>query len=348
MCSNRATPAGFAVFLRALLLVIPLLACWPSVQAQPTTLQELEPDTIVVTGRRPGPRMWKVGKEDHVLWIFGLLTPLPRRMEWDSSRVAEVLLAADEYLSSENADWSPQVPKALRVNPDKQRLEGVLPADSWSHYIDFVRENFGRDKDVETLRPMLAISTMQSLMYSRHDLVHAGRVMNEINALARQNRGLKRTSVDFRLPEDLKIALDARFIAALSSLTLEQETACFDAGLDRVMPNINLNKLSANAWANGEIAELDYLMSLRSKEVNRLSLDDDPEDPCTFFLLDEVLRQGTNAFQAEVEERWLAEIDRALNENGSTFMVLGMQELFREDGVLQRLRERGYEVRVPE
>ena len=40
-------------------------------------------EEVVVTGIRPGPPLWKVKHEDHVLWVFGTVTPIPKRMEWD-------------------------------------------------------------------------------------------------------------------------------------------------------------------------------------------------------------------------------------------------------------------------
>ena len=49
--------------------------------------EEPAPATVVVEGRRPGPGVWKVSKGDHVMWVFGLYSPLPQKMEWDSARV---------------------------------------------------------------------------------------------------------------------------------------------------------------------------------------------------------------------------------------------------------------------
>ena len=47
--------------------------------------QELEaaPTTVVVSGKRPGPGLWKVSKDGHVMWVFALYSPLPQKMEWD-------------------------------------------------------------------------------------------------------------------------------------------------------------------------------------------------------------------------------------------------------------------------
>jgi len=54
--------------------------------APPQQLQE-----IAIVGERPGPRLWKVSRGDHVLWLLGTLNHLPKRMTWRSSEVDAVL-----------------------------------------------------------------------------------------------------------------------------------------------------------------------------------------------------------------------------------------------------------------
>lgn len=41
-------------------------------------------EEVVVIGVQPGPKMWRVNKGDHELWIFGTLSLLPKKMQWDS------------------------------------------------------------------------------------------------------------------------------------------------------------------------------------------------------------------------------------------------------------------------
>ena len=53
---------------------------------------------VVVTGVQPGPGLWKVSKGDHVLWVLGTLSPLPRAMQWQSREVDEVIGASQQVL----------------------------------------------------------------------------------------------------------------------------------------------------------------------------------------------------------------------------------------------------------
>lgn len=61
------------------------------------------PEEIIVTGRQPGPPLWKVSSGDRVLWIFPYLDWIPKDMIWEDDRAARVnqmwLDAADSALS---------------------------------------------------------------------------------------------------------------------------------------------------------------------------------------------------------------------------------------------------------
>src|ERR1700731_5441567 len=57
------------------------------------------PETeIGVEGRHEGPRMWKVRKGDHTLWILGTISPLPKKMVWQPDAVQEVLRNTQEVV----------------------------------------------------------------------------------------------------------------------------------------------------------------------------------------------------------------------------------------------------------
>jgi hypothetical protein len=58
----------------------PFAASSAAATAPNTAEQSLPPQEVEVTGERPGPRLWRVSKADHVIWLLGTLDPLPRRM----------------------------------------------------------------------------------------------------------------------------------------------------------------------------------------------------------------------------------------------------------------------------
>ena len=66
-----------------------------SAAAGPQQLEE-----IAIIGERPGPRLWRVSKGDHVLWLLGTLNHLPKRMTWRSSEVDSALAESQQLLTS--------------------------------------------------------------------------------------------------------------------------------------------------------------------------------------------------------------------------------------------------------
>ncbi|HEV7491247.1 MAG TPA: hypothetical protein VGO25_10600, partial [Rhodanobacteraceae bacterium] len=59
--------------------------------APATTDNAAQLPTVVVTGEQPGPGLWKVTSGDHVLWILGTLSPLPKKMTWRSGEVEAIV-----------------------------------------------------------------------------------------------------------------------------------------------------------------------------------------------------------------------------------------------------------------
>ena len=95
--------------MRLIVLVLLVSSCLrpPSAQAATSPASADAPPitdlaTMVVSGAQPGPGMWKVSKGDHVLWILGTLSPLPKKMEWVSGDVEDVIAQAQEVIWGTN------------------------------------------------------------------------------------------------------------------------------------------------------------------------------------------------------------------------------------------------------
>jgi hypothetical protein len=312
--------------------------------------QEVAPfiEEILVVGRQPGPRLWEVSKSDHTLYIFAYLSPLPKRMRWESDQVERILAEAQEFISLSGGGISFSFPKKVRRNPDGQKLEDVLPETSWEKYLAFTEEHFRRNSTIEKLRPLLAINNLEDSMFNEHDLTKDNKVLKKINHLAKRNRNIITTNISITISPSLEV----RYVAAArnmlaSIITFEQEVACFDAALDRMMENFNLSKQAANAWVEGDIDELDYLLSRRLKAVGSLTSSIDTNDPCSLNFLNDELKDELAALQETQNENWLAAVDKALTENEISFAVLNLSELFSDGGLLDKLEERGYKIKVP-
>ena len=96
-------------------------------------------EEVVVVGRRPGPPLWKVEHNGHVLWLFGLVDPVPAKLEWDEASVAHLLTESGALLMPpavsasvpssqtttvmfESGHLSPGIPSAARETERSESL----------------------------------------------------------------------------------------------------------------------------------------------------------------------------------------------------------------------------------
>ena len=147
------------IFLLSILLAFLLVS-----QTAPSKAQEPITIGIVVTGKQPGPPLWRVTNEDNTLYIFVWLSPIPKNIFWESQRVEKVIAEAQEYipLSASNVSISPLVllnpfniingislGKRITRNADKATLEKVLPTELYQRFSDLKAEYFPNNKKIE-------------------------------------------------------------------------------------------------------------------------------------------------------------------------------------------------------
>lgn len=113
--------------------------------AAPSPPAVVDLEAMVVRGVQPGPGLWKVGKGDHVMWILGTLSPLPKRLQWQSSEVETIIGQSQQVLMAPtvqiDADMGffgkltllPSAMKAMK-NEDGRDLREVLPPDLYARW----------------------------------------------------------------------------------------------------------------------------------------------------------------------------------------------------------------------
>src|SRR5690606_3027255 len=124
-------------------------------------------EAVMVTGTQPGPGLWRVSRGDSVMWVVGTVSPLPKRMQWSAdeveARVAEsgkVLLPPRVSFRTDRGMFRNMLllPAALRArnNPEKERLQDVLPEALYERWARLKATYIGRSRSVEKRRPILA------------------------------------------------------------------------------------------------------------------------------------------------------------------------------------------------
>lgn len=324
-----------------------LLAASPAVSQSESALE-----VVTVTGRLPGPPLWRVSNGDRKLYIFGTFSPVPDGMIWESDRVARVLEDSQEVIFAPDidADFSlglmlnpinlfrgRRLGKRLTRNPDDATLDEVVPADLYDRYQALRSRYFPRDDGPVRERPLVAGTELADRIQREEGLVSSKQVTKPLNSLIKRNRHLEQTRVEVvvSLKGSFK-SLARRAETLMGSLSPEQELACFAEQVRRMESELDAMKSRANAWAQGYV-----------DEFRGIPLPGSDEDVCFLLLMDSSEFGTIEQVRRELNTRWLDAVDRALSTNDSTFAILDIVDLTREDGLLEALKERGYEIWEP-
>ncbi len=334
---------------RALVMLVSLLFAAPSTpQTSESAVAAGSNDAhvlqaIVVSGEQPGPELWKVYKGDHVMWVLGTLTPVPKRMLWQSHKVEAVIAQSQEVLLGGSVTMKSGkgifatlllVPSMLgaRNNPQKESLAEVVPAAMYARWLVLKHKYLGQNRTVEKRRPIFAAYELYEKAIAKSGLSNAGLVTKVVKKTA------KRHDIPVTVPL-VKITLkDPKGMIKEFKKSSLDDVECFAKTLQHLESDLETMKDRANAWATGDTAllqELSYTDQVRT---------------CVTAVLDAAAFEGEDfaGLPERVKAEWLNAAEAALSKNKSTFAALPMRELVDSDGYLAALREKGYRVETPE
>ncbi|MBB5368379.1 MULTISPECIES: TraB/GumN family protein [unclassified Janthinobacterium] len=299
-------------------------------------------EQILVVGQRPGPGLWKVSKDNHVLWIFGTYSPLPQKMEWRSQQVETILAQSQEYLTAPSAKASvgffrglTLLPSliGLKKNPDGATLHDVLPADVYARWQPLKEKYLGDDDSIERERPIFAADTLFEAGLKQAGLSKGYEVNRKIDKMVEQHKlKVVQTGIELPMDDPSKLLKDFK----KSQLA---DAQCFSKTLARLESDIDAMRLRANAWAKGDlqgIQKLDYA---------------DQENECSNAMSNGEFARNQPGFQ-NIKERmqtaWLAAAEKALASNASSFASLRLADILDPHGYLASLKAKGYRVEDPD
>ena len=339
---SRFTVNGVAARLLAIAL---WHLAWPAALAQEATIASppdaaAEPITetieeVTVVGERAGPGLWKVRNGDNTLYILGTLSPLPKKMEWRSREVENVLTRAKEVIparSDVDADIGPikavqlyMQYRKVRVNEDKQTLQQVLPPDLYERFEALRGKYAPRERGMLQQRPLLAAGELWGEAVSRSGLTSRNDVSRAVEKLA------KKRKVPIVLP---KIFIDdpKGLLAEVGKIPRNAEIACMRSTLSRMEEDLAMARLRAEAWAVGDVD------ALRSRSAA------DQAESCW-----SALQQSPkiNALRQQFDDSWFKLAVAAAEKHDVSLAVVPISELFGAKGVIARMRERGFVVDEP-
>ena len=328
--------------LQRLIVLLLLCCCIPPAVAQPGgQVEELEP--IVVSGVQPGPGLWEVRRDGHVLWVLGVLSPVPKDIEWQTAEVAQRIGESRQVLDMPSAVFDADVGFFGRIalaptlvgarnNPGRRKLAEVVPQAQYARWSTLKQKYIGRSGKVEKWRPLFAAMELYKDAIESLGLRSSRGIVRTVRGLA-EGAGVEVVPVRLEIDiEDPKAAIRQFKKSTLADLE------CFGMTLDRIEDDLGLMARRANAWASGD---LDALRRMPYRDQMRSCMD--------AALSAEVLRErGIGDLDERVERIWLDAAKAALARNDSSFAMLPMDRVLAPDGFLAALVAQGYTVLAPD
>jgi uncharacterized protein YbaP (TraB family) len=323
------------------LLCAPTFAQTPNQAQPPADVAATELDQVLVTGEQPGPGLWKVSKDDHVLWILGTLAPLPKKMSWRSKDTEAVIADSQEVIGDSSAKINvgffrglTLVPSLLRArkNPDGAKLKDVLSAEQYARWSALKAKYIGRDNGIESRRPMLAAQELYEKAVDRSGLSSKNAAWDVVKQAAKKNKiPVTSPKIDIEL-DDPKAT-----IKEFETTPVAADIACLETTMQRIETDMQSMQLRANAWASGDLNALRSLPYPDQKVTCLAAVSSAPG-----------LRDRVQQVQERMVNAWMTAVQTALAKNRSTLAVVSIAELVKPNGRLARLRALGYTVEEPQ
>lgn len=297
-------------------------------------------EEVTVSGEQPGPGLWKISKDGHVMWVLGALQPLPKKMLWRSRSVEAAIAESQELLTAPKVDAGigffegmTLLPSMLgaRNNPDGAKLNEVLPPDVYERWLALKARYIGRSEGIEKWRPIFAAGELYEKAIAESALTTQSDVHPVVKKIA------KRHNVKLIEPTlEIEIDKPRQAIKQFKASSL-QDIDCFTKTLDRLETDLDAMRARATAWAIGDVDAL-----------RRLPYPDQFGACGSAILSSPVVQdRGLQDVLRRVESMWLEQAQAALARNEVTFAVLPISQLLRADGYIAKLQARGYDVTTP-
>ncbi len=295
---------------------------------------------IVVQGTVPGPDLWKVSNGENVLWILGTLSPLPKKMDWNSKPIEEVIKSSQAFLLPPTVTAELGFFKSLSLaktaigvkkNPEKQKLKDILPADLYSRWLVLKNKYMGNSRSVEKNRPIFASQKLFDKALKKSGLTRDTGINKKLKKVAKKNK------IEVVQPK-IEVELDNPKSALKKFKKTEMnDLECFTKTIERIETDLNDMQLRAVAWSYGDIETIKSLPYV------------DDYQACTSVVLNSELAKdiGVTNIRSRLRTVWLDAAKTSLANNKATFAVLPITQLLNEESILNDFESAGYTIEAP-
>ncbi|MFM7396561.1 MAG: TraB/GumN family protein [Gammaproteobacteria bacterium] len=316
-------------------LIWPASLCAQTDTPPPNEAAAEQIDEVTIVGEAAGPGLWKVRNGENTLYLLGTLSPLPKKMQWRSREVENVLSRAKTVIparSSVEADIGPIKAvqlylqyRKLRGNEDQQSLEAVLPPEVFARF-EALRQRYApRERDMLKHRPLIAAGELWSEALSKSGLTSRNDVSRQVEKLAKSRK------VPVVVPT---IVIDdpKGTLAEVGKISREAELVCIRSTLSRMESDLESARRKAEAWAVGDIDSLRSPSATEQRESCWSALQQSPK---------------IAGIRQQFDDAWFRLAVEAIEKHDVALAVVPINELFGRNGVMARMQARGYTIDEP-
>ena len=281
-------------------------------------------------GRRPGPPLWRVVNGDNTLYVFAMLSPLPRDFAWDSSALEHLLGEATLFLGQPTISAGTANPfKAMGFVRQLGRLkrldEGSLydltGPELANRVKDLAAAHGVSERKLKRLKPLFAAEYLSEQAAREVGFAEEDRLSKQLRRLVDRS-GVEIVDADesFDLDEALEV---------LQAVPLEDQLACLQTTVDALADDVAGALARAEAWMAGDASAL------------RQMAYPDATTSCSAPVRNVA---AARAAVARAEAKWIGQAEGALKAHTITVAALPVAQIMQSDGLIERLAERGYAV----
>jgi uncharacterized protein YbaP (TraB family) len=303
--------------------------------AGPPAVNPGQLEEIDISGERPGPRLWKVTRGDHVLWVLGTLNHVPRRMIWRSSEVESVLGQSQQVLATGPLVSAGVGPIAMirlyfqwrstQKNPSHTQLKDWLSPELYARF-ETLKARFDRnDSSIEELRPSIAALRIYEKAVEASGLTGRDEIERAVLKLAGKRH------VPVKRPEIL-VQDPSGALKEVSALPPSVEVSCLETTVTRLETDLPTMQDRGRAWAVGDVDKLRRLSFPDQREACVNALSNAPR-------LKELFERAAHG--------WDAAAAAALVDYKVSLAMRPIYDLLAPEGPLARLRAIGATVEGP-
>ncbi|MAC87956.1 MULTISPECIES: TraB/GumN family protein [Maricaulis] len=264
------------------------------------------------------PAIWHLSDTDSDVYIFGTFHILPPSLDWRSEEL-RALIASTDMLVLEADVHSPESQAAMQplvmqygLNPSGVTLSSLL-SDTANASLAEIAPTVGfAPAMLEPMRPWLAQIAL---------------AVGQMQALGLDpNAGVEMVLLGMVEGREMRMGYfetAEQQLGFLAGMPDDVQARAFEQGLEDMAELPTMLDTLVTAWAVGDMETID-------SEINASMREDAPE-----------------AYQVMIVQRnenWIPQIAEIMDGEGTVFIAVGAAHLPGENGVIELLREQGYEV----